>query len=102
MINAELGGRPTVNTLRTFLLLAEYRSGYLSDIERVLKLSSGTVVRTVKFWMDRNCVVDDPQLRDLRLRRVRITYEGMSFHRRLKEMMATGKIPGSRPHRGRD
>ncbi|WP_027518477.1 hypothetical protein [Bradyrhizobium sp. WSM1417] len=97
MIRTELGGRPTVNTLRTFLLLAEYQSGGLGDIERVLKLSSGTVARTVKFWIDRNFLVDSSQLRNPRRRRVRISYEGMSFHRRLKEMMESGKIPAPDP-----
>ncbi|MGC0389141.1 hypothetical protein [Bradyrhizobium sp. USDA 241] len=98
MIKAELGGRPTMNTLQTFILLAEHTGGgYLRDIERVLKLSSGTVARTVKFWTDRNFVVDDYQRRDLRRRSVRINYEGMSFHRRLKQAMETGTIPPPDP-----
>ena len=97
MIKAELSGRPNVNTLRTFLLLAEYGSGHLRDLGSVLKASSATVARAVKFWTAKNFVADDPQLRDLRLRRVRITWERRSFHNRLKEAMETGTIPPPDP-----
>jgi hypothetical protein len=43
MIKAELGGRPTMNTLQTFLLIAEYERGDARDLERLLKATSGTV-----------------------------------------------------------
>ena len=60
MIKTELGGRPNVNTLRTFLLLAEYGSGCLRDLGSVLKASSATVGRAVTFWTDKNFVADAP------------------------------------------
>ncbi|WGD50738.1 hypothetical protein QA641_34915 [Bradyrhizobium sp. CB1650] len=98
MIKTELGGRPNENTLRTFLLLAEHSGGgYLRDIERALKLSGSTVSRAVKFWTDRNFVGDDYQIRDLRRRSVRITWEGRDFHKRLKQAMETGTIPPPDP-----
>jgi DNA-binding MarR family transcriptional regulator len=97
MIKAELGGRPTTNTLQTFLLLAEYERGDARDLERLLKATSGTVSRALAFWTDKNLIVREHVLRDLRIRRFRITYEGRSFFRRLKLAMETGTIPPPDP-----
>jgi hypothetical protein len=57
MIKAELGGRPTMNTLQTFLLIAEYERGDARDLERLLKATSGTVSRALAFWTDKNLIV---------------------------------------------
>lgn len=97
MIKTELGGRPTENTLRLFLLLAERKGGgTLSDIERVLKLSNATVARAVTYWTDKDLVAKGAQLRDVRLW-VSITWEGRAFYRRLKHAMETGTIPPPEP-----
>ena len=78
MIKTELGGRPTVNTLQTFLLIAEHECGALrAGLERLLKASSGTVSRAIAFWTDETLIVRQHVLRDLRTSGVNgITYEG--------------------------
>lgn len=90
MIKVELGGRPTMSTLQTFLLIAEYERGDSRDLERLLWATSGTLSRALVFWTDKNLVVREHVLRDLRIRRFRITYESRSFFRRLKQAMETG------------
>jgi DNA-binding MarR family transcriptional regulator len=97
MIKTELGGRPTVNTLQTFLLIAEHECGDAPVLERLLKASSGTVSRAIAFWTDKNLIVRQHVLRDLRIRRFSITYEGRAYFRRLKEAMETGTIPPPDP-----
>lgn len=93
MIKAELGGRPTMNTLQTFLFLAHYDYVDARDLERLLKATSGTVSRAIAFWTGKNLVVREHVLRDLRIRRFRITWEGRDFWRRLKQALDTGTIP---------
>jgi DNA-binding MarR family transcriptional regulator len=97
MIKGELGGRPTMNTLQTFLLIAEHERGDAPILERLLKASSGTVSRALAFWTDKNLIVREHVLRNLRIRRFRITYEGRSYFRRLKQAMETGTIPPPDP-----
>jgi DNA-binding MarR family transcriptional regulator len=75
MIKAELGGRPTMNTLQTFLLIAEHDRGDARDLERQLKATSGTLLRALAFWTDKNLIVREHVLRGLRIRRFRTTYQ---------------------------
>jgi hypothetical protein len=53
--------------------------------------------RALAFWTDKNLIVREHALRDLRIRRFRITYEGRSFFRRLKQAMEAGTIPRPDP-----
>lgn len=97
MIQAELGGRPTMNTLKTFVLIAEYESGDAPVLERLLNVTSGTMSRAIAFWTDREFVTRAYIPRNLRIRRFRITYEGRSLYKRLKETLSTGEIPPPEP-----
>jgi DNA-binding MarR family transcriptional regulator len=97
MIKAEVGPRANMNTLRAFLFIAKCDRCYASDLERELKASSGTVSRALAFWTDKNLVVKETVLHDLRLRLFRITYEGRSCradsHRRTRSGVRRRELP---------
>ncbi|MGY3581489.1 DNA-binding MarR family transcriptional regulator [Bradyrhizobium sp. USDA 4341] len=97
MIRTALGGRPTLNTLQTFVLIAEYGSGDARVMERLLNVTTGTMSRALAFWTDKELIDREHVLRNLRIRRFRVTYEGRAFYRRLKVALDSGTIPPPDP-----
>ena len=96
LIAKDISGEVQVNTLLTFLFIAERGTCTQSDVEAYLKISTAGASRNVSYWTDRRFdrtegmgfierVQDDY---DRRLRNLSLTAKGKVFYKKLMEVSA--------------